>query len=167
MKIEYRKGDLLRADEPVIVHGCNAKGVMGSGVAKLLRDRWPEVFDAYYRVHVSDRLRLGQTIWVDVGVKLVVNAITQAEYGRDPNRVYASYDAIRSAMAKIDATAAMTQQDESATLAMGLVVEAVAMPLIGAGLANGSWKAISKIIEEESKHFRPVVYLIDGVIPNT
>ena len=34
----------------------------------------------------------------------------------------------------------------------------VAMPKIGAGLANGDWKTISSIIEEESKYFQPVAY---------
>ena len=37
----------------------------------------------------------------------------------------------------------------------------VAMPKIGAGLANGDWDTISKIIEEESGHvWQPVVYVV-------
>jgi hypothetical protein len=37
--------------------------------------------------------------------------------------------------------------------------------LIGSGLAGGKWARISSIIETESKNFTPVVYLLDGVIP--
>ena len=35
MNIIYKQGDLLECSEQVIVHGCNAQGVMGSGVAKV------------------------------------------------------------------------------------------------------------------------------------
>ena len=38
MKIEYRQGDLFQTDVRHIVHGCNAQGVMGKGVAKLVKD---------------------------------------------------------------------------------------------------------------------------------
>lgn len=33
MKIIYKQGDLLSCPERVILHGCNAQGVMGSGIA--------------------------------------------------------------------------------------------------------------------------------------
>ena len=37
--------------------------------------------------------------------------------------------------------------------------------MIGAGLANGDWSIISKIIEEEeATHFTPVVYILDQKI---
>jgi len=38
----YRQGDLVMAVEPIIIHGCNAKGVMGSGVAKAIRAYYPD-----------------------------------------------------------------------------------------------------------------------------
>jgi O-acetyl-ADP-ribose deacetylase (regulator of RNase III) len=41
------------------------------------------------------------------------------------------------------------------------VHKTVGLPLIGAGLANGDWEVISKIIEEEAVDFEPVVYVID------
>ena len=30
MKIKYIEGDLLSTNAPLIVHGCNSRGVMGS-----------------------------------------------------------------------------------------------------------------------------------------
>ncbi|ESQ88967.1 hypothetical protein ABAC460_14395 [Asticcacaulis sp. AC460] len=47
MKIIYKTGDLLEAPERVICHGCNAQGVMGSGIAVPIRNRYPMVFKAY------------------------------------------------------------------------------------------------------------------------
>jgi O-acetyl-ADP-ribose deacetylase (regulator of RNase III) len=151
MQIEYRTGDLLSAPELVVVQGCNAQGAMNSGVAKLIRERCPKVFDEYSRVHKSEGLAMGQVIWVEESTRRVyANAITQQFYGREPNHRYASYDAIALAFEEINHI-------------MGEM--RVAMPLIGAGLAQGDWQIISRIIERECREVQPVVYLLDGIIP--
>lgn len=160
MDIIYKHGDLMKATERFIVHGCNAQGVMGSGVAKLIRDKYPQAYNDYVDVHRVNGLLLGQTIWVNTHPHAIINAITQQDYGRDQNVVYVSYDAIAAVFRQINATAAMPTSN-----AFG-EIDAVAMPLIGAGLANGRWSIISKIIEEEAKNFQPVVYLVDGIVPD-
>ena len=53
MKIEYRKGDLLKTEIPYIAHGCNAQGVMGSGVAKVIREKWPLAFQVYWEDYIE------------------------------------------------------------------------------------------------------------------
>ncbi len=45
MKINYVNGDLFATDIKTIVHGCNAQGVMGSGVAKSIRENFPKAYD--------------------------------------------------------------------------------------------------------------------------
>lgn len=45
--IRYETGDLLDADLPAIAHGCNTQGVMGSGIARTIRARFPVMFDIY------------------------------------------------------------------------------------------------------------------------
>jgi len=161
MEISYKTGDLLKAEEHFILQGCNAQGVMGSGVAKLIRDADENVFTAYRKVYEEqgNKLDLGQTIWVpSVPLqRVVINGITQKNYGKDPNTVYVSYDGVREVIRQING--AVTH------LSIHGPVDAVGMPLIGAGLAHGKWEIISKIIEEEATNFQPVVYLIDGKIP--
>jgi O-acetyl-ADP-ribose deacetylase (regulator of RNase III) len=158
MKIIYKHGDLMQAPEPFMAQGCNAQGVMGSGVAKLIRDRWENVFTEYRRVYDSGgkHLDLGQTIWVSAKPYTIINCITQEFYGRDPNVVYVSYEGLGIAMESINRQ----------LHPFNLEPQSVAMPLIGAGLANGKWSIISEIIETVSTNFQPVVYLIDGVIPD-
>jgi len=73
--IKYVKGDLMKAPEKMIIHGCNAQGVMGSGVAYLIR--------------------LGEVIWATTGGKIIGNAITQDKFGRSGDR-YVDYDVVRS-----------------------------------------------------------------------
>ena len=36
--IQYKKGDLLSVTKGIIAHGCNAQGVMGSGVALQIKN---------------------------------------------------------------------------------------------------------------------------------
>lgn len=151
MQIEYRTGDLMTAPEPILVQGCNAQGAMNSGVAKLIRATYPEVFTQYDDHHQRFGLKMGDVIWVDVGTRMIANAITQQFYGRVPNHRYASYDAIAMAFEQINRIGADTA--------------GVAMPLIGAGLAQGDWQIISRIIERQCRDVQPVVYLLDGVIP--
>ncbi len=161
MKIEYQTGDMLAGPEIVIVHGCNAQGVMGSGVAKAIRDRYPEAFAEYRARYDESGLRVGDVITVVSEERIILDAVTQEFYGRDEGRVYVSYEGLRQAMRAInDLPIVRLSFDDTG------VPERVAMPLIGAGLANGRWSIISQIIEEEATRFQPVVYLLDGKIPD-
>ena len=51
MTLRQAKGNLLdmamNGDFDVIVHGCNCQGVMGSGIAKEIKDRFPEAYQVY------------------------------------------------------------------------------------------------------------------------
>jgi O-acetyl-ADP-ribose deacetylase (regulator of RNase III) len=160
VRIDYVTGDLLEAAEPVFIHGCNAQGVQHSGIAGLIRAKWPEVYTGYrafYDAHRESGL-LGRIAWVtietDTGPRRIGNAFTQETYGRDGIR-YCSYDAIARVMAGLNAYAEEMQVDR------------IAMPLIGAGLAGGSWRVISAIIESEARAYRPIVYLLDGLMPSS
>lgn len=148
--MEVHEGDLLSVDRGIIVHGCNCQGVMGSGIAKAIREKWPVVYDAYesHYYNCDDTLYLGDIVTVasydcnddwypyinnyttDLPAELiVVNAMTQFDYGRDKNVVYVDYDAITAAFARVKILARETKLP-------------VHFPRIGAGLANGDWDEI-------------------------
>lgn len=154
MKIQYVTGDLLSAPEKTIVHGCNAQGVAKSGVAKVIREKYPRFYDDYKNHEKLSGLNMGDIIITEENPHIVVSAITQEYFGREPNTKYVSYDAIDMVFQQLDTIAA--QIDDFSD---------IAMPLIGAGLAQGSWSVIEKIIENRAINFKPVVYLLDGVIP--
>jgi O-acetyl-ADP-ribose deacetylase (regulator of RNase III) len=155
MKIEYIKGDLFSTEITTIIHGCNAQVVMGSGVAKIIRERYPKAYDRYVAHGRDYGLQLGEIIVVPCGdrlqdpanFKIIVNAITQERYGNDGSR-YVSYDAVSEAMKRVNSMAEIYG------------VKEVAMPQIGAGLGGGDWQVISAIIESELKAVQPVVYIL-------
>lgn len=148
MKIEYRSGDLFKTEIHYILHGCNSKGVMGSGVAKTVRQLYPSAYDAY-NIWCSRGFKLGTSLLVECGDKTIINAVTQQNYGtvaiqQGPNPVrHVSYDAVAEIFSELEQI---------------IPHEIIAMPLIGCALGGGSWSVISAIIEAECKTIQPVVY---------
>lgn len=147
--INYVTGDLLGATQKVIIHGCNAQGVMGSGVARQIRARWPNVYEVYHLKHKVFGLDLGDIIPVaTLDGKIIVNCITQDGFGRTGNR-YVDYDAIARCMEQINDRVSNWEVSE------------IAMPRIGAGLGGGDWTIIESIILKHARNFIPVVYDFD------
>lgn len=143
--MEIVKGDLLEATG-LIVHGCNCLGVMGSGVAKAIKDKWPIVYVEYKDYHRNAGLRLGDVHWVRVARDtIVVNAMTQHFYGRDGTR-YVDYEALRKCFKHVAALARSYKMP-------------VNYPLIGCGLAGGDWNVVAPIIEEELDGIQHTLYL--------
>lgn len=154
--MKYFKGNLLDVKSGHIVHGCNAQGVMGSGVALAVKNRYPTVFHSYLAEHISSAggLRLGRAYSVDVTDQLVIwNAITQQYFG-NPGR-NCSYDAIETCFNHINQSVKENER----------VVKEIHIPLIGAGLGGGNWKIIETIINE-TVDFPVSVWLIDGKMPD-
>ena len=67
------KGDLTQSSAKYICHQVNCQGVMGSGVAKQIRGKWPEVFDKYKQA--------------------IINIFGQLKFGRDGQR-YTNFEAL-------------------------------------------------------------------------
>jgi len=91
--------DILEVEEGVIIQGCNAQGVMGSGVAKQIKAKYPGAYLAYRKEWQTRKLKVGDTIWYEVNPKLfIINAITQEFYGRGEGVKYASVEGIETAL---------------------------------------------------------------------
>ena len=135
MTIEYRKGNLLNVTEGIIMHGCNAQGVMGAGVAKAITDKYPQCYVNY--LHSKDEYRLGKVIWYfhDYGGSLLIaNVITQQYCGRD-NKRYVNYTALATGFSKV------FDFNEGKK-------HPVYFPKIGAGLGGGDWNIIEQLIND-------------------
>lgn len=130
------KGDLIKLGKDgvfdVIVHGCNCFCTMGGGIAKSIRDNFPAAYEVDQQTQRGDRNKLGTISFAEIDNLIVVNAYTQYRYGRDKRHV--DYDAVRDAFRRIKKQFAGKR---------------IGYPRIGAGLAGGDWKVISKIIDEE------------------
>lgn len=151
--IEYKKGNLLDVTEGVIVHGCNMKGVMGSGVAKAICEKYPDCY-ARYKLSLGDpwgKPKLGDIIWwINPTVKLfIANGLTQENFGSDSTVRYANYAAI----ANVFRLAMLTDNGDGGD---------IHFPKIGAGLGNCDWNIIEQLINDSDPHdkYRKVCWVL-------
>ena len=139
--ITFVKGDLLDSDCDYICHQVNCMGVMGAGIAKQIRERYPEVYNVY-RNHCGVYSRSGASILlghidiVPINSKPgfhVINMYSQKECGT--GKRYTSYDAFNCALHYIRY--------------MIPPYASIGFPKnIGCGLGGGNWNLIVGMIHE-------------------
>lgn len=138
--IKYVKGDLLEAPHPFIVHQVNCQGVMGAGVAKSIKDKYPVVFSRYKDLvdsYARREVLLGHPQIIKISDNLsICNLFAQNKFGYDKR--YTSYDAIETGLRHLKNTTVDPSTHIRPTIAMSK---------IGCGLGGGDWKIVSAIIE--------------------
>jgi O-acetyl-ADP-ribose deacetylase (regulator of RNase III) len=143
MNIDYVHGDIFTTNCEYLIHGCNSRGLMGAGVAKMIKQKYPKAYQDYLDIYNNNGLILGDFYSSEQpDGKIIINAITQKDVGTD--KIQVSYWAIANIFRNLN----------------NLGMKKVALPKIGSGLAGGDWKVISAIIENESKNYQPIVYVI-------
>jgi len=142
--IEYRKGNLFAEKHPIIAHGVNCQGVMGAGVALIVKTRYPEAYKDYLHFcstrdpeHLLGKVRISE----DNG-QLIAHMFTQYNTGYSGR--FVSYDAVDDCL--LDSRLAEMK------------LEHIAMPKIGSGLGGGKWEVIEAIINHRLKNHKVVVY---------
>ena len=130
MKTIY--GDLIEYGKKgtfdVIVHGCNCFHTMGGGIARAIKQEFPEAYKADLLTHKADPSKLGTYSYAKVNNLIIVNAYTQYDFG---GKMDVDYEALRTVFKRI------------AKDFHGL---RIGYPKIGAGLAGGDWDVIYPII---------------------
>lgn len=142
IKLKTQIGNLLHMKSGHVVHGCNAQGVMGSGVALGVKNTWPNVFQDYRKLFEDGELKLGTAYPTMATPTLVVwNAVTQNLYGT--GRRLTNYEAVATCFETVNEFLHRCRTDMSLQ-----VPNEVYIPLIGAARGGGSWRVIEAIIEE-------------------
>jgi O-acetyl-ADP-ribose deacetylase (regulator of RNase III) len=150
--IVYKKGDVLMATTDIIVHQVNCRGVMGAGLAKQIKEKYPHVFTEYknHIAKIFERERgiqgfvastlLGTIstteISLDNSSQVIVNLFAQDDH--DSTTQQTNYKAFYSCLLELK---------NWALRKYGLC--SIAFPYkIGCGLAGGDWDIIRSMIEE-------------------
>ena len=103
MRIVNRQGDITTSRAKFICHQTNCKGKMGSGVAKAIRTRFPEIYSQFLQFYNTGNAKLGAYQICDIrggnrhSEQYIVNLYAQDNYGYDGKR-YTSYDAFLNAI---------------------------------------------------------------------
>lgn len=150
--MHYIKGDLLATDCRVIIHGCNAQGKMGAGVALAIKNKYaPQLFGMYntyldaFRSCCRDEAEYESTIigrsvlFYDPNTDTYIeNLISQINYGND-GKIYASVPGIIKGLDTI--------------IKYHSTVKEFAIPKIGCGLGGLQWSSLEHLLLAlEKKH---------------
>ena len=133
--VTFHNGNILDSGATVICHQVNCQGKMNSGVAKSIREKWPDVYTRYQAKCECEVDLLGQIQPVIINAdKAVINMFAQYNYGYDGRR-YTSYDAFWSCLGEI-----------KKYLNPGVTIAFPAR--IGCVRGGANWSVILKMIEE-------------------
>ena len=136
--IKYFNGDLLTAPNiEIVAHQVNCLGIMGSGIAKQIKDKYPQVFKEYKEfcnTHPKNDLlgcctmsSIGDNIWI---------ANLFGQYGISNKICQTDYIALEKAMIKL----------LDITIIHNFKI--IGMPYnIGCGAAKGDWSIVQEIID--------------------
>lgn len=149
--IKIVEGNLLNATEDIIGHQVNCMGVMGSGVAKALREKYSDLYPEYQRYCrqvVNNLDLLGCCQITKVQNRYVANLFGQLSYGRGRTR-YTRYKSLRAALSKLKEFGRKSGYS-------------IALPYnIGCGLANGDWEVVYKMIDEVFEDYKVTLYKLN------
>ena len=148
--IKHIKCDIFESGADIICHQVNCQGVMGSGVAKQVKERYPVVYDEYMKWcnERAPKDLLGCTqfvrlvpVWQEVpeGEFMgVMNIFGQLDYGYN-GKCYTDYDALKHSFTNIN------------TFCKDFFSYApiLAFPYkFGCARGGGDWNIVYKMIEE-------------------
>jgi O-acetyl-ADP-ribose deacetylase (regulator of RNase III) len=155
-KIKYLQGNLLNSTAAVIGHQTNCKGVMGGGVAKQIKAKWPIVFTAYSdfcfnkACIAGSNVHLGKCQLVPISVnRFVANLFGQDDHNatiRQTNyeAIYTALEALSNSMKELN-------------------LHTVAFPYkLSSGLAGAEWTIIEAMIKFLFKDFDVEIWEYKG-----
>lgn len=137
--MELHYGNLLEMAKEgkfdVIVHGCNSFHTMGAGIAKYIKQDFPEAYAADKATGYGDKNKIGTFSEAQIernGNKFVIlNAYTQYKYGGGVDNF--EYDSFPELLQSIKAKYGDKR---------------IGLPLIGCGLADGDEPRILQMIKD-------------------
>lgn len=142
-----KSGDLLKAEEDILVHQVNVEGIMGGGVARQIAEKYLNVEKEYIKFckkYNNDYQQLrGKVDLIKEKGKYVANMFSQDKsFNTD-------YEAMEIALEKIRDYA----KQENLT---------VAMPFkIGCGIAKGEFNLVLDVISKVFKGYKVVLYKLE------
>lgn len=152
--IKIVQKDLFDTDAPIIAHQTNIEGVMGAGVAKTIKHKYPTVFEKYHSACVTTTNRkslLGKVQMIKDGNKIIANLFAESLYVNIEGNRKTDYDALKECLIKLNQKCKGYK---------------VAMPYkIGCGLGGGNWNIVQQLIVECCKDLEVELCSIEPIEP--
>jgi O-acetyl-ADP-ribose deacetylase (regulator of RNase III) len=140
--IEYRTGDILKADAEALVNTVNCVGIMGRGIALQFKNAFPENFKAYAVACRQGDVQPGRMFVFETGTltpKFIINFPTKRHW-RGKSRI----EDIEAGL--------ITLAREIRTRG----IRSIAIPPLGSGLGGLNWGDVRARIDDALRSFNDV-----------
>lgn len=142
------KTDIFVADCDAIIHQANCFCTMGSGIARFVREKFPEAYAADCKTKKGDKSKLGHASYSLVKseenprLRYIFNLYGQYDFGSDKR--YTDYDALHKGFTRILSWVKKYNEETGVE-----PITVLAVPyLMGCNRAGGDWKVVTQILEE-------------------
>lgn len=146
--VKIKIGNILDAEEDIIVHQVNVFGSMGGGLARQLANQYPGLEEEYRKCCSNynnnyEKLK-GIVLFIDYKEKLIANVFSQkTNFDTDYNSLITCLEKIKGCAISKSKTVCMPYK-------------------IGCGIANGDWNIVYKIIEEVFNDYDVTLYRLEN-----
>lgn len=156
--VQIKEGNLFNTDAKIIVHQVNCQGIMGSGVARQVKDRYPHVYDEYKKFTISAKNKsenfLGTILCVPLQKEFVslaslgdisyngsyiANLFGQDRYGYD-GKCYTDLKALKRGFEYVNALTYLKNNLYNAKIAMPYK--------IGCARGGADWSLVRELIND-------------------
>ena len=130
MPLTCVRGDILRSSAQTLTNPVNCVGVMGAGLAREFRERFPLMYANYQVRCEREEVHLGRPYaWRNSGGPWVLNFPTKGDPG-EPSRLGPIHEGLEFAAAH----------------AMEWGITSIAVPALGCGLGRLAWRDVRPLI---------------------
>lgn len=128
--ITYTRGDLFESSAQTLVNSVNCVGVMGKGIAKTFRDRFPEMFREYKNACARGEMRSG-VLYLYRDLRTNVLCFPTKDNWKGPSK----YEFIEAGLETLRANYERWG------------ITSLAIPPLGCGLGGLDWQEVRELIE--------------------
>lgn len=146
--ITYLRTSLFHSPAQTLVNTVNTVGVMGKGIAKTFKERYPDMFREYKKLCDENALRVGSLHLWRGDTQWVLNFPTKTTW-RQPSRI----EFVHAGLEKF----VQTYQD--------LGITSASFPPLGCGNGNLNWSDVRPVMENYLSKVKIPIYIHNIQVP--
>ncbi|MEA3448983.1 MAG: macro domain-containing protein [Bacteroidota bacterium] len=144
--IQFKKGNILKAETEALVNTVNTVGVMGKGIALAFKKAFPDNFKSYKKACDKEKLKIGELLITQTGritPKYIINFPTKVHWKEKSKLEY-----IEQGMKKL---VQVIEEEE---------IQSIALPPLGCGNGGLDWQEVKKVMLNELSRLPENIELI-------